>query len=73
MIQTILTQRSVNRVGLGTVRVRVGIGEEREKIREKGMVITGKGNQTLILKMAWFGATKEVQTQTTSMTPVEFI
>jgi hypothetical protein len=71
MIQTILTQKSADRVGPGTVRVGVGIGEERAKIREKGMVITGKGNQTLILKMAWFGAMKEVQTQTTSTTPVE--
>jgi len=71
MIQTILRQRSENLLGPGIVRVGAGIGGERVKIREKEMVITGKGNQTLILKMAWFGATKEVQTLTTTMTPVE--
>ena len=72
MIRRTLTQRRGDPQGPGTARVEAGIGGGRAKISGKGADIRETVNQTLILKMAWYGTTK-VQTVTTTMTRVESI
>jgi hypothetical protein len=68
MIRKILILRSEIHPGRGIARAEVGTGEEKERsIKE---MVKGMGNQTLILKMAWYGTTM-VQILSTTMTPVE--
>jgi hypothetical protein len=68
MIRKILILRSEIQPGRGIARVEVVTGEEKERSTKE--MVKGMGNQTLILKMAWYGTTM-VQILSITMTPVE--